>query len=194
MKFTFYLASVLFPIFIFAGPFGFDIGNKLSDYPNVEFTKTDKASWYIAENVPTPNKLMTVYAVRATENSGICFIKAMSKTIKTSKYGTELNTQYENVRKSLANKYKFDFREEKTNFLMSGSLWDDPQYYMMGLLKEERFKFSKFVAKDSANKIQSIFLGQNAESTESGYLALEYSGKNEQDCDDLDSLDDADGF
>ena len=110
MKYIFYLSAFIFPSLIFGGPFGFDIEKNLVDYPSVEFTKQEEKSWYIAKNVPTPNKLMELYVVRATESSGICFIKGVSKTIKTSKYGTELNTQYENVRSSLVEKYKPNYK------------------------------------------------------------------------------------
>lgn len=194
MKYIFYLSAFIFPSLIFGGPFGFDIEKNLVDYPSVEFTKQEEKSWYIAKNVPTPNKLMELYVVRATESSGICFIKGVSKTIKTSKYGTELNTQYENVRSSLVEKYKPNYKEKKTNFLQSGSLWDESQYYMMGLLKKDRFKFSKFTARDQTNQIQDIFILQSALGTESGYISIEYYGKNVGDCDALDSADDADGF
>jgi len=194
MKNLFYLSAFIFPSLVFGGPFGFDIGKNLSDYSGVDFSKQEKKSWYIAKNVPTPNKLMDMYVLRTTDSSGICFIKGISNTIKTSKYGTELNSQYENVRGAIKKKYQAEYKEKKTNFLQSGSLWDDSQYYMMGLLKKDRYKYSEFTAKDSTSQIQSIFIVQSALSTESGYISIEYYGKNVGDCDALDSADDADGF
>ena len=85
----------LFPVLSFAGPFGLDIGKSLDHYPGTTFTKMKNSNVkYTVENIPTPNKTMELYMVHATEESGICFIKAVSIDITTSAYGSALITKY----------------------------------------------------------------------------------------------------
>jgi hypothetical protein len=195
VKLLFGCVSCLFPLFLFAGPFGFEIGKAIGDYPDVVFEKIEACNTcYQVKNVPAPNKLMELYSIRHTIKSGICFIKGLSKNIETSKYGVELNIKYNSVFQSLDNKYKSTHGKEKINFLASGSIWNEPGDYMMALLKKERYMYTQWQAKDSSNKILKIFLLQNAINQEKGYLTIEYYGNNKKDCDAEDSADEADGF
>ncbi len=185
----------LFPVISFAGPFGFDIGKNLDHYPRATFTKMENSNVkYRVENPPTPNKSMELYVVYETEESGICFIKGMSVNITTSAYGTSLITKYNSVADAVDSKYGATYKKEVTDFLSYGSIWDEPNDYMMSLLKGERYAYISWKAKDKANPIESIYLAQAALDTETGYFSIEYYGNNKEICDAEENKSDSEGF
>ena len=185
----------LFPVLSFAGPFGLDIGKSLDHYPGTTFTKMKNSNVkYTVENIPTPNKTMELYMVHATEESGICFIKAVSVDITTSAYGSALKTKYNSIVNSLDSKYGATHKKEATDHLSYGSIWDEPNDYMMSLLKGERYAFISWKAKDKANPIESIYLAQAALDTETGYFSIEYYGNNKEICDAEENKSDSEGF
>ena len=176
-----------------AGPFGLEMGKKFEDYPSVTFKKMEGTSYQVI-NIPIPNRLMSAYLVAYTEKTGICFIKAVSKNITTSQYGTELNTQYNSISDALTKKYLGAYTKEKNNFLQSGSIWNEPRDYMMALVKKERYMITSWEAKSNSSDVAEIFLAQKALSQEEGYLILEYYGRGWDYCQKETKKDDAEGF
>lgn len=176
-----------------AGAFGLEMGKKFEDYPSVNFKKLEGTSYQVT-NIPIPNRLMEMYVVAYTENTGICFIKGVSKDIATSSYGTELNTQYNSISDALNKKYLGSYTREKTNYLQSGSLWNEPRDYMMSLITKERYIFTSWEAKSYSSDVAQIFLAQSALSQDEGYIMLEYYGRGWDSCQEEAKKDDAEGF
>ena len=66
------------------------------------------------------------------------------------------------------------------DFLRSGSIWDEPNDWMMSLLKQQRY-LSAFWEKENKEvfpgNISTIGISADALTTESGYISLEYYSK-----------------
>ena len=185
----------LFPVLSFAGPFGLDIGKSLDHYPGTTFNKIENTNVkYRVENIPTPNKAIESYIVYATEESGICFIKGVGLDITTSAYGTNLQTKYNSVVDALDSKYGATHKKKATDLLSYGSIWDEPNDYMMSLLKNERYAMVSWKTKDKVNPLESIYIVQNALRTDVGYLSIEYYGNNKEICDAEENKSDSEGF
>ena len=107
----------------------------------------------------------------------VCYTKLLRKTITTSVYGDEIKNTFTKLVGSLDKTYG---KGTVYDFLRSGSIWDEPNYWMMGLLKQERYLMAyweKDTGEPFPGNIRNIGLGTKALSTESGYISLEYYSK-----------------
>jgi hypothetical protein len=193
MKYLMTSLLCMAPLAAFAGPFGLDIGKTFNDYPEVVFEK-HKNNIYIVKRIPAPNKFFDTYVVVVSAKSGICKIRAISETTQTSKYGTELNALYNLMQDALDKKYKTTYKKKLYSYLEQGSLWNEPKYYMMGLLQKEREAVTIWRANLASNNIQNITMSQTAVDQQSGFIVLDYVGVNLDDCNSETSADNEDGL
>ena len=73
-----------------------------------------------------------------------------------------------------------------TDVLLPGSIWDEPDDFMIGLIKKERYLFSIWNAESRArldSTISMIGLGVNPLGTDKGYITLEYYFSTSDACD-----------
>jgi hypothetical protein len=116
-----------------AGPFGLEMGMSLKDIGG----KPEKVGpgKYKLTNVPRPHSAFGMYVVQVAPVGGLCWIKAIGKTLATSSYGIELKSAL----KKMEQKLEASYGKHKTiDFLMPGSYWDEPRDWMTGLIKKER--------------------------------------------------------
>ncbi|MCK7628736.1 hypothetical protein MZ018_14215 [Shewanella sp. JNE10-2] len=162
------------------GPFGLAMGMTKEMF-NGRLTQA-KTGLYFLDKPPIPHDQFESYVVKIGEKSGLCWIKGIGKNVASNGYGMQLKGAFDEFETKLDKRYGV---HERTDFLMPASIWKDPQDWMMGLLKADRYLLSvwKGDKKPLPNDLSSIGLLAQAESSSSGYLALEYSFSNKEACD-----------
>jgi len=123
---------------------------------------------------PNTNDMFETYLVRIHPTYGVYLIKAVGKDIATSGYGIELKSAFNSLLASVEKTYgKYD----KTDFLLSKSIWKDADDFMMGLIKKERYLMASWEKKYGStlpNDLASIGIMASALNTSKGYLSIEY--------------------
>jgi hypothetical protein len=103
---------------------------------------------------------------------GLVKLLATGKTIQTNRYGTELKDSFTEIRDTIAKTYGPP--QHAFDFLTSGSIWDEPRDWMMGVVKKERTLASYWDQAPLPNHITLIGVEAVALSMERGYLSLIY--------------------
>lgn len=137
---------------------------------------------YVLDTPPKAHPQFEQYVVKISDKTGLCWVKGVGKDIPTNGHGTQVKSEFDDFEKKLDERYG---SHKRTDFLVSGSLWDDPQYWMRGLQKEDRYLFSVWGKgkKPLPSELSEIGLFAGATSGDNGYLALEYSFTNKKSCD-----------
>ncbi|MFB2814148.1 hypothetical protein ACE014_09910 [Shewanella xiamenensis] len=162
------------------GPFGLAMGMTKEMF-NGRLTQA-KTGLYFLDKPPIPHDQFESYIVKIGEKSGLCWIKGIGKSIASNGYGLQLKGAFDEFETKLDKRYGI---HERTDFLMPASIWKDPQDWMMGLVKADRYLMSVWKGEKTSlpNDLSTIALIAQAESSSSGYLALEYSFSNKEACD-----------
>jgi hypothetical protein len=107
-----------------------------------------------------------------SQEKGLLRIVAVGEDIQTNGFGMEVQSAFKKIEEVVSTNYG----EPKTfNYVLSGSIWNESQDWMMGLLKKERTLWAAWDLKSvRPNHIIAIALGANALSTEKAYLDLTY--------------------
>jgi hypothetical protein len=72
-------------------------------------------------------------------------------------------------------------KSKRTDFIMSGSIWSDPQYWMQSLISQDRFLVTEWAPKHGStlkDSLTSVALLVSPTDTTAGYIAVEYSFEN----------------
>jgi hypothetical protein len=168
-------------VFSQSGPFGLRMGMTFDQVKEVTGKQPELIQDY--KYIVTPPKehnMFETYLVQISPTYGVVFIKAVSKDITASSYGTELMSDFDDIVSSIARTYgEYDM----TNLLLPGSIWDEPRDFMMSLQKKERFIIANWDREyDSTlpDDIKSIYVSANALTGSKGYIALEYYSHNQE--------------
>jgi hypothetical protein len=120
--------------------------------------------------VPQPHPAFEEYRLYFSPSDGLLKIHAIGLTVSTNSFGEELQNAFANICGALKAKYGAP-KGGIYDHLKSGSIWNEPQDWMMGLLKNERDLFAIW---NWSNGDGGITLSVNPLSRESGYLTLDY--------------------
>jgi hypothetical protein len=162
-----------------SGPFGLEFGMtreqivKLVGQDAVKHLKDEPDDVLKLSTAPTPHPDFAEYSLIISPERGLVCITASGKAIQTTRYGEGLKAAFTEIRDALSRTYgaptvTFDFLEP-------GSLRNEPQDWMTGLLKNERELISLWNFKIPYPKhITSIFLKATALSMDEGTLELTY--------------------
>ena len=158
---------------IWAGSFGIEMGWTLEDLDThgITYEKYDQdynITIYDVVPVSTHHDFESYYVKIDTEK-GIFEISAIGVDISTSVYGTELKSAYEKIRNQVSIAYG---TPEEYDYVNYGSIWDEPEDWMMALELGERSLLS-FWETDYSN-IEVVMLEVDALSDTEGYLHLGY--------------------
>jgi hypothetical protein len=121
--------------------------------------------------VPKPHPAFEFYSLIFSPKDGLLKIVAYGKDIRTNGFGEAVHDSFIEIRDAISKTYgqpKFTLDRVK-----AGSIWKEPEDWMMGLLKEER---GLTTAWDSGlpNHIQDIVIEASALSQEKGFLRIVY--------------------
>jgi hypothetical protein len=164
-----------------AGPFGLEMGMKLEAIGGGP--EELKKGFYKIKTVPKPHTAFETYIVQVGQKTGLCYIKAVGKDVTTNVYGVQLESAFEEMEAKVAQTYG---KHDKTDLLMPGSIWKEPQDFMMGLLKKDRMLAAVWSAKYGSQlteNLKAVSLMAYAQTRNTGHLGLEYQFTNEKDCD-----------
>ena len=120
----------------FAGPFGLSKGMTYEQvkeaYGGREPVKGAEGRYLIVPSKHHP--YFTKYVAWIDAKEGLNYIKAIRADISTNGYGIELRSKYESLEASLIKIYGTG---DKISVLLPGSIWDDPDDWMIALEKKK---------------------------------------------------------
>ena len=159
-----------------SGPFGLWMGMTKSDFeaPLEEIAPCK----FRASVVPKPHSAFDRYVCQIAPQSGLSWIKAVGKTIETSSYGIELKLAFDTMEQKLSKIYG---KNNRSDLLLTGSIWNEPRDWTQGLLSNERLLFAQWNKETKAfmaDSLLSIALLSGAYNTSQGYIAIEYTFEN----------------
>lgn len=160
------------------GPFGLWMGISLEELGR-ESRELAPAKYKI-EAVPKPHSAFETYIAMVAPQNGLCWIKALSPTLQTNVFGVSLRTAFESMEEKLRETYG---KSKRTDFIMSGSIWHDPQYWMQSLISQDRFFMTEWASEHGStlkDSLISVALIVSATDTTTGYIAIEYSFENKK--------------
>ena len=168
------------------GPFGLEAGltkKNIEDMIGAELKPfPDSVNLYTSDKLPKQNANFGMYGLLISPKSGLCEIRAVGRDIDTDSHGLALKSKFEDLKGSLSSLYG---KGKTTDVLLAGSLWKEPQDWMMGLLKNERFLSTTWRGTKEMplkNNIASISIETKAISAEQGYLYIQYLFTNDDIC------------
>jgi hypothetical protein len=144
--------------------------------------ETDSPLVYTIATVPKPHVRFESYVVMVSETIGLCKVVAVGKSIETSAFGTELHSEFDNLEASLEQRYG---KHKTFDHLRAGSLWTEPQYWMMGLEKKDRTLAAFWDHEETPSlptDLNGIMLQAQSLNTSKGYLSLTYEFSNMDTC------------
>lgn len=131
---------------------------------------------YLVE-APSPHPMFEAYLVRATPALGVVWVKGLGTDIENDNFGTATRTLIDRLTEQLAQKYG---RSEKSDFLMNGSIWTEPQDWMNGLVSRERYyssEWSRPGATQLPDDLESIFVGAIPQNGYCATMIIEYASR-----------------
>lgn len=179
------IAAAFFAAFsAIAGPLGLNKGMTLEEIKKQgDFVSENQPFIYTAKTIASGHPDFGSYLVILTPEQGLCKILAISKDIETSGFGTELEGKYKSLMDAMSGKYETPGKNY--DFLRSGSIWKEPQYWMMGLLKKDR-TLSAYWSKPENNNLpdslKSVLIEALPRSGSKGYLTIAYEFDNIDAC------------
>ena len=168
------------------GPFGLEAGLTQKNIEDMIGAKLkplpDSVNLYTSDKLPKSNADFEMYGLLISPKAGLCQIRAVGKNIDTDSYGLALKSRFEELSSSLSSLYG---KAETTDLLLSGSIWKEPQDWMMGLNKKERFLSATWKGTQETplkNNIGAISIEARANSSAQGYVYLQYTFTNDDVC------------
>src|SRR5262245_55037327 len=162
-------------------PFGLQMGMKNDQLGKIQ-SEISPYKYQLA-SVSKPHTDLEVYAVTATPNAGLCFIRAVSPNWKTSSDGAILRSRFESMKSQLEGIYGKPYLLDT---LDEGSELNRPRDWMAALQKDERKLLARWSAADDKltmkPTIAKIYVAAYAVSADAGYIAVEYYFTNYEQC------------
>jgi hypothetical protein len=115
-----------------AGPFGIDVDGFL---PEKYACQKVSGARYKCHDVPEPHPAFEAYAVRYYSEVGLCMIKGIGKNLEPNRYGSSIEAQVDEIYGQVSSKYG---QAKKSDFVLPGARWDDPNEWTMSILQNER--------------------------------------------------------
>lgn len=168
------------------GPFGLESGlskKNIEDMTGEELKPYEgMPNLYTVKSPPKKNAEFEGFGLLISPKSGLCQIRALGKNIDTDSYGLALQSKYKELLDSLSSIYG---KPKSTDFLLSGSIWKEPQDWMMALNKKERFLSAQWEGSPATplkNKLASVSMEARANGSSEGYVFLQYDFDNIDAC------------
>lgn len=166
------------------GPFGVAQGARLTDFKDP--TPIEGApGYYKIPQVPQPYPGMEMYSIQATNEHGVCMVKALGANMSSDSFGSNLKSAADKLHDDVEERYG---KSKKLDFLMPGSIWSDPQDWMMSLFKGERHYAYLWEKPANADEkiwrhVKAVMVQAAAIDNQKGYVAIEYDFDNNTECD-----------
>lgn len=188
------IARFAVPLFVtfatpaIAGPFGVDVEGFT---PEKYSCSNLSGLFYRCMGVPKPHNDFEAYAVQYHKDAGLCMIKGIGKDVKENGYGGMVREKVEEIYSQVSSKYG---KLEKSDFLLPSSIWNEPDEWLMGLVKSERVYAYSGEISPSVDGIATYLVAAGATSSDSGYVIVEFYTENKEKCEVANSKDGASSF
>lgn len=125
--------------------------------------------------------MFSSYGAMFSEKTGLCRVYGVTDAIKTNGFGSAVTEKVSDIQAQLTAKYG---EGRKFDYVRAGSLWDEPQDWMMGLVKQDRSLAVFWGTEDKpvSATIESIKLDATAENSSEAEIRLSYDFENMDDC------------
>ena len=124
--------------------------------------------------VPKPHSTFEFYYIEISPTSGLASVVGVSKDIETDSFGITLKSEFANMEERLSKIYG---EGEKYDLLIPGSIWYEPNEWMMSLYQKERILTISWSNENEVilkNDLSKITLIAYAVSIDTGVIAVEY--------------------
>lgn len=130
----------------------------------------------------TPHPLFETFVVRATPSLGVVWIKGITPAIENDNFGSDTRAMVDRLAEQLTQKYGAG---ERTDLLLNGSIWSEPQDWMSSLNNRERFYHVEWKAPRSRlpDNLQSIFMGATPFENFGASIVVEYASRRSEEAD-----------
>ncbi|HEV2596443.1 MAG TPA: hypothetical protein VGU01_14725 [Sphingomicrobium sp.] len=153
-----------------SAPFGIEI---FSHKESLQI-ESDYGGEKYAVKAPRPHPSFENYITQVSDTFGVVWVKALAPPTSIDAYGNSLRTAVDKIAEQVNLKYG---SPEKTDFLLHGAMWDEPQYWMNALQEGQRYY--SYVWKRPQNQLEqdleSIFVGAAAFGGGQGGVIIEYA-------------------
>ena len=167
---SFLILSTLGINILFAGAFGFEEGMTYNEVKNQSINIIHEAqinNLTLIQVEPKKNHIeFNDYILIIDEDYGLVKIIAETSHIETNRYGQQLTNTLNSITQSLSNKYGSEIAIDS---LYENSIWEQPESYMMSLVKQERTLGNYWITNDSY-----IYIEATGISTNEGKITLTY--------------------
>lgn len=175
-----FVTLVCMPPSAFAQAFGIAMGESVASIKN----STEIRPGYYSVEVPSPHSEFESYVVRASDTHGACVVRGVGKDHINDRFGISVKRAFESLETILENNYGPFL---KNDFLRGGALWDDSNEWVMAIRQNERVFQSVWDRDENSrlpSNIKSIILQVNATSSDSSWIALQYTYINIDACEE----------
>lgn len=171
-------AFVLLPAISWGGPFGFDVTAE----PDPEHCKTlaDTPLMYRCDTAPNLHPDFEVVVIKYHPDLGFCFLKGIGRETEDNSFGSRTKIKHEKISDQVSSVYGQPSRQIDT--LLNGSIWDEPEDYMMALLRNERYRITVWETDATRHTFNKIGVMSNALNVDIGYVNIEYYFPTNDDC------------
>jgi hypothetical protein len=159
------------------GPFGFHAGMsrkeaiRLVGDAAVNARGTDSNTLWLT-TAPRPSSHFGTYILTFNDSDRLVKIYAGTNALDTNSFGTQLRSEFSDVREALKEKYGVG---ESVDSLDPGTIWSEPRDWMAGLLKEEsHLVYYWMPAPANSMAITSILVRAGALSVDQWYITINY--------------------
>lgn len=123
---------------------------------------------------PRPHPSFQDYIAQVSDSLGVVWVKALASPAPIDAYGNSLRTAVDKIAEQVSLKYG---TPEKTDILLHGAMWDEPQYWMNALQEGQRYY--SYAWKRPRNQLdqdlESVFVGAAAFGGGQGGVIIEYA-------------------
>jgi hypothetical protein len=174
--------SLALPTLAEAGPFGVDLDNFRPEAYDCE--KQENSFLMVCKKFSKPHPDVEAYFIKYIPEIGVCYIKAVSKDIIDSRYGRKLQSSVDEIHNQLKGKYG---DATLYDYLNAGSIWDEPEDWMMGLRKNERQYGYEQDLKSPIDGVIQFGVYANATSQDTGYWSAQFITPLASACEDAET-------
>ena len=179
-------AMLLATLEALAGPFGLERGMTVAQLKAAGVDVSGlKDSTLKSATVPRPYAEFEAYWLKVDEKLGLCRIVAVTPDIPMNSFGTQLKDRFEEIKMALEQRYG---PSAKLDFLLRGSIWNEPKDWSTALAKRERTFAAVWSTQGSAprfvprDNIAGIALEAVSMDRATGYVRATYEFNNSDEC------------
>ena len=153
------------------GPFGISMGLSKDDVESVVgagaalMEVEGQPNLFATTAPPRPHPRFENYLLKILPTAGVCQIRGIGVTIRSSSHGVEIRRAFNDLATTISDTYG---EYEEADYLLPGSIWDEPEDWMMALRQNERRLQAVWKGSTLPNEVLTIILDASALSRKPG--------------------------